>query len=82
VDTSNFQLIAANSIGFLVYSFGVVGVALIFAWAAIRQKIHYKSTLSIMFLFTTFPPFSYMYFWVYFSLMLCSSLRNKKLHTK
>jgi|GEM_PF-3815621 len=82
VDTSNFQAVAANSVSFLVYSFGVVGVALIFAWAVIHQKIHFKSTLSILFLFTTFPPFSYMYFWIYLSLMLYCSRYSKKLPIK
>jgi hypothetical protein len=70
VDTSNFQNVAANGVGFLFYSIGIVGLGLLSIWILIRERVHYKAGVSIIFLLTTFPPFAYMYFWVYLSLIL------------
>jgi hypothetical protein len=70
VDTSNFQNVAANGVGFLFYSIGIVGLGLLSIWILIRERVRYKAGVSIIFLLTTFPPFAYMYFWVYLSLIL------------
>jgi hypothetical protein len=78
VDTSNFQSIGANALAFLVYCFGIAGIALLVVWGVAIQKISATHAILIGFIFTTFPLFSYMYFWVWLGLLL--ALNKGKAH--
>jgi hypothetical protein len=70
VNSQHFQTIATNSYAFIISSFGLIGTIFIFIWIFTLNKIDTQRLIAIAFLFTTFPAFSYMYFWVWFTLVL------------
>lgn len=73
IDAENFQSIAANGIAFLVYGFGVVGFSVLLITTVYLFKPNRNVLISTAFLFTTFPPFAYMYFWCWLGLALGTS---------
>jgi hypothetical protein len=80
IDTSNFQTIAANALAFLLYGLGIAGITLLVVWGRVIQKIPFKHALCIVFLFTTFPLFTYMYFWAWLGLLLAFKDVKKVAH--
>lgn len=76
IDTQNFQSIAANGFGFLLYSFGLIGMILMAFYFIYLTKLNISILLAIGFILTTFPPFSYIYFWVWIGMILFLSRTN------
>jgi hypothetical protein len=70
IDTTNFAALGGNTYAYLLYCLGMAGITLLFIWGAFIQKIPLKHAFFIAFLFTTYPLFSYMYFWVWLGLLL------------
>ena len=78
IDTQNFQSIAANGYGFLLYSFGLIGMILMAFYFIYLTKSNINILLAISFVLTTFPPFSYVYFWVWIGMILFLSRVNNR----
>ena len=70
VDTTNFQDFGANGIAFMLYCFGLGGAAAILLFYKIFLKIKLRTAVSVGILLTTYPPFSYMYFWFWLATMV------------
>lgn len=73
VSNDKFQDIAANSYGFLIYSFGFVGVFGFLVWLFCFERANFRVFFVVAFVFSTFPQFSYMYFWLWLALILRAS---------
>ena len=70
VDTLNFQTLAANGLAFLMYCFGVIGTAVLGLFLVFMVRANFKILLVAGFLLTTFPCFSYMFFWMWLAILL------------
>lgn len=70
-----FQTIAANSYGFIFYALGLAGIGIVALIGVTYLGVRWKSIVLVLFLFTTFPQFSYLYFWVWFPLILAPPSR-------
>jgi hypothetical protein len=70
IDTQNFQVFAANGMAFLLYAFGVIGFFILLIFILFITRFNIRILLSIGFLLTTFPQFSYIFFWTWLGLML------------
>jgi hypothetical protein len=69
VDTSNFQEFGANGITFLIYSFGILGTVCLSLYFIIAVGVQARILIPLLFIITTYPPFSYMYFWFWLGLL-------------
>lgn len=70
IDTVNFQDFGANGIAFMLYCFGLGGTAAILLLYTIGFKMKARTIISLAILLTTYPPFSYMYFWFWLAAMI------------
>lgn len=70
IDTLNFQSIAANGFAFLLYSFGVSGSLILALYFIYLVRGDNKLLITIGFLLTTFPLFSYMFFWSWLAIII------------
>jgi hypothetical protein len=71
INTSDFQAaFGANGVSFLIYSFGLIGAVLLFMIFCWLVMFDHRIILSMAFLLTTYPPFSYMYFWFWLALLV------------
>ncbi len=81
IDTDDFQNLAANGLAFMIYSFGLLGSFFVFAFFVFLCRFDFKVLLATIFLLTTYPLFSYMYFWAWLGIVLAfraKSVYNKK----
>ena len=69
VSSDQFQQLGANGLAFVLYSSGIVGMLLILIALLPRSRLHAKKSIIVLFLFSTFPPFAYMYFWAWLAIM-------------
>ncbi len=70
VDTEKFQSIAANGFVFIIYSFGLIGMLVFGLILSTIVRVGGKVLIAIGFLLTTFPLFSYMFFWCWLAIMI------------
>jgi hypothetical protein len=73
VSSDQFQALAANAYGFLFYAFGILGVSLLALSFSTLLAQNWRGVVAILFLLTTFPHFSYMFFWIWIALMVNAS---------
>lgn len=77
VNTNLFQgMYGANGLSFLVYSFGIVGTVLLLVTLLIMLRFSLVPLLFLAVLLTTYPPFSYMYFWLWLGLLIMTGRRG------
>jgi hypothetical protein len=76
VDTLNFQDFGANGIAFMLYCFGLGGTIAIALLYMLGFKIKLRTAISAVTLLTTYPPFSYMFFWFWLALMIVMEYRD------
>ncbi len=78
--TTDFHSLAgANSIGFFLYSFGLIGMLLFLAWIMIdSKKNRLLVVMSILFLMTSFPLFTYAFWWAWLGILIRSSNIEKE----
>jgi len=70
VDTEKFQSIAANGFAFIVYSFGLIGMLVFGLILSAIVRVGSRTLIAVGFLLTTFPLFSYMFFWCWLAIMI------------
>lgn len=71
VDSSAFQgQLGANGFSFLVTSFGLLFSVPLFLIVCSSLQFRMSTILPLLFLMTTYPPFSYMYFWAWLALLV------------
>lgn len=71
VNTDDFQsTYGANGVSFLVYSFGLVGLSLLFFLLSRALNFSVKAILANALILATYPIFSYMYFWCMFGALV------------
>jgi hypothetical protein len=69
VSSDQFQQLGANGFAFVLYSSGIVGSLLILSASFPRSRLHAKKSIIVLFLFSTFPPVAYMFFWAWLAIM-------------
>ncbi|MRI34327.1 hypothetical protein EOPP23_15160 [Endozoicomonas sp. OPT23] len=81
VDSKNFQSLAANGIAFMIYCFGFIGSIIVFVYLLALNRANHKHMLAIVFLLSTYPLFSYMYFWFWLGITLAFIRSSPKIRT-
>lgn len=69
VSSDQFQRLGANGLAFVLYSSGILGMLLLLIAFLPRSRLHAKKSIIVLFLFSTFPPFAYMYFWAWLAII-------------
>lgn len=72
LDTEQFQTVGANGIAFILYSFGIAGAIMLAVAVVYLARANFKVLLLLFFSLTTFPMFSYMFYWCFLGIMLGS----------
>jgi hypothetical protein len=74
VSPNEFQgYLGANGFSFLLYSFGLVGALLFLGWLFWILRWSAALFAAAIFLMTTFPYFSYMFFWSWIGILCANS---------
>ncbi|WP_334120256.1 hypothetical protein, partial [Limnobacter sp.] len=73
LDTTNFQSIAANGLAFLIYSFGIFGTLMLSGMTVYLSQTKLSTLVIVAFSLTTFPMFSYMFYWVFLAWIISGS---------
>lgn len=82
VDTENFQAIAANGFAFIIYSFGLIGMLVFSLILSAIVRVGNRTLIAVCFLLTTFPLFSYMFFWCWLAIMMALKYQDtSRLHS-
>jgi hypothetical protein len=79
VNTDSFQEVyGANGLSFLVYSFGAIGTCFLFITISVMLRFSLLPLLFLAMLLTTYPPFSYMYFWLWLGMLIVIASHRSK----
>lgn len=71
VNGDQFQsYIAVNGYAFLYVSFGIIGCLAIMIWLLFTARVKWRSLLVVIYIFTTYPQTSYLYFWLWLPMIL------------
>lgn len=70
INSNLFQIYGANGIAFFLNSFGLIGCLLIIIIIIIQKELKNMDIIFLIFIFSSYPIISYMYFWVTLALLI------------
>ena len=70
VNSDQFQNYGANGISFIIHSFGLIGIVLMFLIFFFQNFLKWSDIIFIILIFTTYPIISYMFFWVTLAILI------------